>query len=179
MTRHLSSAASLGFAAWVHGNARAVVLGFTIGCTPFVAFETSVGQVRAEVVAQSDGRIAVVTSRGRTSFDVEVVDTVESRAKGLMFRTEMAPDRGMLFDFRREEPVWFWMKNTYLPLDMIFARADGTVIAIAEHTTPLSEATVPSNGPVRFVLEVNAGTAARLGMRVGDRLSHPRTGRED
>ena len=128
---------------------------------------------RADVTV-ADQSLEVVTSKGRQRFVVEVVDTAESRAKGLMFRTEMAPDHGMLFDFRREEPVWFWMKNTYLPLDMIFARADGTILSIAENTTPLSEAMVPSNGPVRFVLELNAGSAARLGLKAGDRLAHAR-----
>lgn len=128
---------------------------------------------RADVTV-ADQSLEVVTSKGRQRFVVEVVDTAESRAKGLMFRTEMAPDHGMLFDFRREEPVWFWMKNTYLPLDMIFARADGTILSIAENTTPLSEAMVPSNGPVRFVLELNAGSSARLGLKPGDRLAHPR-----
>ena len=128
---------------------------------------------RADVTV-ADQSLEVITAKGRQRFVVEVVDTAESRAKGLMFRTEMAPDHGMLFDFRREEPVWFWMKNTYLPLDMIFVRADGTILSIAENTTPLSEAMVPSNGPVRFVLELNAGSAARLGVRAGDRLAHPR-----
>lgn len=119
-------------------------------------------------------RLEVMTARGPVAFAVEVVADDESRARGLMFRTEMAPDHGMLFDFRREQPVWFWMKNTYLPLDMIFARADGTILTIAANATPLSEAMVPSGGPVRFVLEVNAGIAAARGIKPGDRLVHSR-----
>jgi uncharacterized membrane protein (UPF0127 family) len=119
-------------------------------------------------------RLEVVTARGAQVFRVEVVDTDETRARGLMFRTEMAADQGMLFDFRREESVAFWMKNTYLPLDMIFVRADGKIRSIAADTTPLSEAPVAAGGPVRFVLEVNAGTAARLGIRPGDTIVHPR-----
>lgn len=165
-----------GFLANLRRHVVAISLGLVIGCCSMIAVDAQIDLARADVVVPSDGHLVIMTAGGRTSFEIEVVDTVENRAKGLMFRTEMAPDHGMLFDFHREEPVWFWMKNTYLPLDMIFARADGTVISIAENTIPLSEATVPSNGPVRFVFEVNAGTVARLGIRVGDRLLHPRTG---
>ncbi|MCE1235821.1 MAG: DUF192 domain-containing protein [Hyphomicrobiales bacterium] len=129
---------------------------------------------RAEALIATSERLEVATARGRVAFSVEVVDTDETRANGLMFRKEMAADHGMLFDFRREQPVWFWMKNTYLPLDMIFARADGVILSIAPDATPLSEATIGSGGPVRFVLEVNAGVAAKLGLRPGDRLIHPR-----
>ncbi len=128
---------------------------------------------RAETPAAS-ARLEIRTARATHAFSIEIADTDAKRAEGLMFRTEMAPDHGMLFDFKREEAVWFWMKNTYLPLDMIFARADGTIASIAENTTPLSEATVPSGAPVRFVFEVVAGTAARLGIKAGDRLVHPR-----
>ncbi len=87
------------------------------------------------------------------------------RARGLMFRRSMAADHGMLFDFERVEPVAMWMKNTYLPLDMLFLRADGTVARIAADTEPLSTRTIPSGEPVLGVLELNAGTAARLGLR--------------
>jgi len=126
-------------------------------------------------VAMPPDRLEIATAKGAThAFTVEIVDTPELRAQGLMFRTRMDPDHGMLFDFKREEPVWFWMKNTYLPLDMIFVKADGTILSVAENTTPLSEATVPSGGAVRFVFEVVAGTAKRLGIARGDRLLHPR-----
>jgi uncharacterized membrane protein (UPF0127 family) len=79
----------------------------------------------------------------------------------------------MLFDFERAEPVTMWMKNTYLPLDMLFIRPDGTVSRIAADTEPLSTAIIPSGGPVSAVLELNAGTAAKLGIQVGDRVEHP------
>ncbi|MBE7244272.1 hypothetical protein MHIMP23_15190 [Methylobacterium hispanicum] len=95
------------------------------------------------------------------------------RARGLMFRRSMAPNHGMLFDFERVEPVAMWMKNTYLPLDMLFIRADGTVARVAADTEPLSTATILSGEPVLAVLELNAGTAARLGIRPGDRVDHP------
>jgi uncharacterized membrane protein (UPF0127 family) len=141
---------------------------------PILVAPAVIGPVRAETPAIAAERLEVVTAKARTSFEVEIVDTEESRARGLMFRRTMADDHGMLFDFRREEPVWFWMKNTYLPLDMIFARADGTIVSIARDATPLSEAPIAAGGPVRFVLEVNAGLAARLGLAPGDRLVHPR-----
>ena len=79
----------------------------------------------------------------------------------------------MLFDFHQEQPASFWMKNTYISLDMIFIRADGHILRIAENTVPLSETIVPSGGPVRAVLEVIAGTARKLGIEPGDRVAHP------
>ncbi|NLH79834.1 MAG: DUF192 domain-containing protein [Phyllobacteriaceae bacterium] len=139
-----------------------------------VAATTPSAPAIAAARAVDAAKLEIVTAKGRPAFEIEIVDTDESRAEGLMFRKQMAPDHGMLFDFRREQPVWFWMKNTYLPLDMIFARADGSIVSIATDAVPLSEDTISSGGSVRFVLEVNAGTAARLGLAPGDRLVHPR-----
>jgi uncharacterized membrane protein (UPF0127 family) len=79
----------------------------------------------------------------------------------------------MLFDFKREQELSFWMKNTLISLDMIFIRADGSILRIAEQTEPLSERLVPSGGPARAVLEVIAGTARKLGIAAGDRVAHP------
>ena len=125
--------------------------------------------------AAADTVLTIRTAAGaETRFEVEVVDDDESRSKGLMFRKSMPDDHGMLFDFRREEPVYFWMKNTYIPLDMIFIAADGRIVSIAHDTTPLSEATVSSRGAVRYVLEVNAGTARRLHLSAGDTVRHAR-----
>jgi hypothetical protein len=125
----------------------------------------------------SDEFVAVIeTARGPHRFAIEIADTPDERAKGLMFRETMAADAGMLFDYGVDQNgVAFWMKNTPLPLDMIFIRADGTITQIAAHTTPFSLEPVPSVLPVRFVLEVNAGTAKRIGLKPGDRLRHPRT----
>lgn len=117
--------------------------------------------------------LAIDTKAGRQSFTVEVMRNDEDRARGLMFRRTMAPDRGMLFDFERTQPVSMWMRNTYLPLDMVFIRADGSVARIAADTEPLSERNISSGEPVLAVLELNAGTAARLGIRAGDRVEHP------
>jgi uncharacterized membrane protein (UPF0127 family) len=89
----------------------------------------------------------------------------------------MPPDRGMLFDFKEEQPVMMWMKNTYLPLDMVFIARNGTVINVAENTEPMSERTIPSAGPAYAVLEVNAGTAKRIGLKRGDKVTHAMFGR--
>jgi uncharacterized membrane protein (UPF0127 family) len=118
--------------------------------------------------------LAVVTASGqRHPFQVEVMRNDEQRAKGLMFRRFMPADRGMLFDFQRVAPVSMWMQNTYIPLDMLFIRADGTVARIEEHTEPLSTRTIPSGEPVLGVLEINAGVSAQLGIKAGDRIEHP------
>lgn len=112
--------------------------------------------------------LQVVTSEGSHSFSVEVMRTPEQLEKGLMFRRYMPEDRGMLFDFKTEQPVQFWMKNTYLPLDMIFISKAGKIVSIKENAEPLSEKLIPSGGPVSAVLEVNAGTAARIHAKPGD-----------
>jgi len=124
--------------------------------------------------AQALEALSIVTQGGqKQSFQVEVARNDEDRAQGLMFRRSMAPDHGMLFDFGRVEPVSMWMQNTYLPLDMLFIRKDGTIARIAANTEPLSTRTIPSGEPVLAVLELNAGTAAKLGIKPGDRVEHP------
>jgi uncharacterized protein len=117
--------------------------------------------------------LEIIGKTGVHTFAVELALTPEDQAKGLMFRRELPEGEGMLFDFHREQPATFWMKNTYIPLDMIFIRGDGSILRIAENTVPLSEALVPSGGPVRAVLEVIAGTARKFGIAAGDRVAHP------
>lgn len=117
--------------------------------------------------------LAIVSGEQRHAFSVEVMRTDEQRRQGLMYRRFLPADRGMLFDFKEVLPIQMWMQNTYISLDMIFIRADGTIARIAEHTEPLSTRIVPSGEPVLSVLEVNAGTAARLGIKPGDRVEHP------
>ena len=117
-------------------------------------------------------RLEILTGAGSQVFSVEVMRTDADRAKGLMFRRFMPPDRGMLFDFQHEEPVMMWMRNTIIPLDMVFIAGNGKIVNIAENTEPMSETTVPSNGPVIAVLELNAGTAARLAIKTGDSVRH-------
>jgi uncharacterized membrane protein (UPF0127 family) len=117
--------------------------------------------------------LEIVTKSGVQVFSIEVMKTDEERAKGLMFRKELPEGRGMLFDFTPEQNVSMWMKNTLIPLDMIFIQADGRILRIAENTEVQSEKIIPSGGPVRGVLEVIAGTAKKLGIKPGDRVGHP------
>lgn len=119
---------------------------------------------------QSD--LVIVTEKGPQRFKVELADNDASRARGMMFRTSMAPDAGMLFDFGQEQTVSFWMRNTLIPLDMLFIKADGTILNIHQRAIPRDETGITSAGPVRAVLELNGGTAARLGIRPGDRVRH-------
>ena len=116
--------------------------------------------------------LTIQTSAGDHAIEVEIAQTPEERSVGLMHRAELAPDRGMLFDFGKTRPVAMWMKNTLISLDMFFAEEDGRIVAIAERTTPLSEKRIRSGQPVRFVLEMIGGSAARLGIAPGDRLRH-------
>ena len=117
--------------------------------------------------------LAIVTSTGRHTFEVEIADTDASRERGLMDRRYMAPDHGMLFEFTSDEPESFWMKNTYIPLDMIFISPSGVVTHIAANAEPLSERVIPSGGPCIAVLELNGGTAASIGLKVGDKVRYP------
>jgi uncharacterized membrane protein (UPF0127 family) len=116
--------------------------------------------------------VEIVTKTGVHVFRVELAATDEERARGLMFRRELPPGQGMLFDFKNDGPVSMWMENTYVSLDMIFIRADGRIARIAENTEPLSRRVISSGGPVRAVLEVVAGTAKKLGIAPGDRVAH-------
>ncbi len=116
--------------------------------------------------------LEILTSRGPVRFQVEIAADDASRARGLMYRKSLAPDRGMLFDFHTPRPVSFWMRNTYISLDMIFIRADGRILSIARNTTPLSDEGVPSGGAVRAVLELVGGRAAQIGALPGDRVIH-------
>jgi uncharacterized protein len=112
----------------------------------------------------------VVTERGVFHFKVEVADTNASREKGLMFRKTLAADRGMLFDFKAPRPVAFWMKNTLIPLDMLFIAADGHVVSIARGAVPFSEVPIPSGGAALGVLELRGGRAAEIGAQPGDQV---------
>lgn len=116
--------------------------------------------------------LTIATAAGPQHFIVELARTPEQRQRGLMFRQDLAADAGMLFVYPSDGEVDMWMENTLLPLDMIFFAADGRITKVAERTVPLSEATIGSDGPVRGVLEVNGGTASRLGIAVGDRLTY-------
>jgi hypothetical protein len=112
--------------------------------------------------------ITIDADKGPVAFQVEVASDFASREKGLMFRKTMQPDHGMLFDFKVTQGVAFWMKNTILPLDMIFILPDGVISSVASDTKPFSTDEIPSAEPVRAVLEINAGRAAALGIVPGD-----------
>lgn len=120
--------------------------------------------------------ITIDTKTGPHSFSMEIAADDESREKGLMYRTAMAPDAGMLFDFHTPQLVSFWMENTVLPLDMLFVRADGTIARIKANATPYSRENIPSGEPVKVVIELNAGRAAALGIAEGARVHAPGLG---
>ena len=105
---------------------------------------------------------------------IEIADTPEKRSFGLMYRKDLPESHGMLFLFPREEPLSFWMKNTPLPLDIIFISSSRTIVSIAQHTTPFSEHPIPSGAPAQFVLEVNGGFCQRHHIVVGDQMDFPR-----
>lgn len=130
-----------------------------------------------EPVVFERSELTIETAAGETHrFEVEVAQSMAQRARGLMFRESMAAEAGMLFVYPAEQQIRMWMKNTLIPLDMLFMAADGRIVGIAEDTVPLSEEIVASNGPARAVIELNGGTARRLGIRSGDRVRHPMFG---
>jgi len=145
------------------GSDAAIVLIFLATCLATVPWVCAAEVQNLEIVSQSGVHV----------FSVELATTDEERERGLMFRKELPDGHGMLFDFETERSVAMWMKNTLIPLDMIFIRADGRISNIAESTEPMSTRIIPSRGAVRAVLEVAGGTAKRLGIEVGDRVAHP------
>jgi uncharacterized protein len=112
------------------------------------------------------------TATGEIPIQIEVTETEQDKSVGLMFRTELAADAGMLFPYSPPQEVTMWMKNTYIPLDMVFIRADGTVHRIQARTEPFSETTIASGGPVTAVLELAGGAAEKLGLKPGDKVIH-------
>ena len=138
----------------------AVVL--LVGLAPFAA-----------ATADTGDKLDIVTQNGRFSFTVEIADTPDKRSQGLMFRKSMAEDAGMLFTFERDQIASFWMKNTEIPLDMLFISRDGRIADLHRNAQPHSLRSIRSKMPVFAVLEINAGLTARLGIRVGDRVEHP------
>ena len=117
--------------------------------------------------------LKLVTSQGVRDIEIEVTETPQEKATGLMFRTQLADDKGMLFYYRTPQEISMWMRNTYIPLDMVFIRADGVVHRIEARTEPLSETIIRSRGDVTACLELAGGAAERLGLKPGDRIEHP------
>ncbi len=129
--------------------------------------------IGAEARAAEFQPLEIVTKSGVQVFTVEIAKTEQERATGLMYRKELPEGQGMLFDFSPEQQVSMWMKNTFIPLDMIFVRSDGRILRIAENTEPQSEKIIPSGGLVKGVIELAGGTAKKLGIAPGDRVGHP------
>jgi len=125
-----------------------------------------------QVVEGPTSPLSITTKTGVYPFEVEVAATPDARALGLMYRRSLDPDRGMLFDMGGVGEANFWMENTYVSLDIAFVGADGRVVSVATDTIPRSRALIPSGGPVRWVLELKAGTARRIALAPGDRIAH-------
>lgn len=119
-------------------------------------------------------RLWIVASSGReVPIDVEIADEPAKKALGLMFRTELADGRGMLFPYEEARELSMWMHNTYIPLDMLFIRSDGVIHRIEAQAEPMSDRVITSDGPVSAVLELAGGAAERLGIKAGDRVRYP------
>jgi uncharacterized protein len=116
--------------------------------------------------------LVLQTATGDRTIQIEVTETEQDKSVGLMFRTSLDADAGMLFPYTPAQEVTMWMKNTYIPLDMVFIRADGVVHRIQARTEPFSEATIASGGPVTAVLELGGGIAEKIGLKPGDKVLH-------
>lgn len=117
--------------------------------------------------------LTIVSANGRHRFTVEVAETPEQMMQGLMFRRELAPNAGMLFDYKQPIVATMWMRNTLIPLDMLFVDAQGRIVNIHERAVPQTDDVIAAAAPVRAVIELNGGTAARLGIKPGDRVLSP------
>lgn len=131
----------------------------------FAALPASARLERSSVLVQT-------AAGGNHRFEVELALTPQDQARGLMFRDSLDPAAGMLFLYDRPQQASFWMRNTLIPLDIIFIAADGRIVNIAAEAKPLDETPLPSDGPILGVLEIGGGLAAKLGIRPGDRVVH-------
>lgn len=144
--------------------------------TPPAAGHASAQEGQPMILPVDPAPLMVETAGGARPFTVEVADDDRERSAGLMFRTEMDDDHGMLFVFEQTRRLAFWMKNTPMPLDLVFIGADGRVVAVLAGE-PFSVAPIAPEAPARFVLELKAGTAEKTGIAGGDRVRHPRIDR--
>ncbi len=117
--------------------------------------------------------LTIAGASGRHRFTVELAETPAQMERGLMFRRQLAPDAGMLFDFKQPTMATMWMRNTLIPLDMLFVDGQGRIVNIHERAVPQSDAIIAAAAPVRAVIELNGGTAARLDIKPGDRVLFP------
>jgi uncharacterized membrane protein (UPF0127 family) len=128
------------------------------------------GAAAQEVFEKSE--LVIVTSAGPKTFQIEIATTSSQQAQGLMYRRTMAADAGMLFPYTSPRRLSFWMKNTFIPLDLLFIAADGRIASIQQRTVPQSLEPIRSRGKVLAVLELNGGTVSRLNIKPGDRVEH-------
>ena len=127
----------------------------------------------AQLQRFATSELRIVSATGLHRFNVEVAETPEQMEQGLMFRRTMAPDAGMLFDYKTPTVATMWMRNTLIPLDMLFVDGQGRIVNIHQRAVPQSLDTIAAAAPVRAVIELNGGTAARLGIAPGDQVQHP------
>lgn len=147
----------------------ALLFSFLAGMALLGAGATS---ATAEIKMRRD-TMTLHTARGTHRIEIEVAESEPEKAHGLMFRQSLGDNAGMLFPYSPPQEITMWMRNTFIPLDMIFIRADGTVLRVEAHTEPHSERIIPSRGDATGVLEMKAGSAERLGLKPGDRVEHP------
>jgi uncharacterized protein len=127
----------------------------------------------AQLQRFATSELTIVSATGPHRFTVELAETPEQMEQGLMFRRTMAADAGMLFDYKTPVVATMWMRNTLIPLDMLFVDAHGRIVSIHERAVPQSLDVIAAAAPVRAVIELNGGTAARLGIAPGDKVQHP------
>lgn len=143
----------------------------------FYQQDKSGSAVTAGPAFKDDGQLIFMkhgTNAAIKLIQIEIADNEAARTQGLMWREYMPEDDGMLFIFDKQEPVEFWMKNTYIPLDMIFADRTGRIVSIYQEATPLSEASIPSEKPAKYVVEVNGGFCAKYGINIDNKLVYER-----
>jgi uncharacterized membrane protein (UPF0127 family) len=129
--------------------------------------------VAAELQQFPRSELTIISATGRHRFQIEVAETPQQMMQGLMFRRSLAPDAGMLFDYKRPTTATMWMRNTLIPLDMLFVDARGKIVNIQQRAVPQSDDVIAAAAPVRAVIELNGGTAERLGIAPGDQVVHP------
>lgn len=159
----------------------AVLLGASLGATACTAREGAVAAPATRVDINAPHAtspdfvtepLSIETATGRLDYRVEIADDDAERQHGLMYRTSMPDMHGMLFIFPQARPQAFWMRNTYMPLDIIYIGADGRIVSIQANARPFDETSLPSEGPAIGVLEISGGKAAELGIKPGDRIRH-------
>jgi len=143
-----------------------------LSCAAMIA-SLFVFAAEAQLQRFATSELTIVSATGPHRFTVEVAQTPAQMEQGLMFRRAMASDAGMLFDYKTPTVATMWMRNTFIPLDMLFVDAQGRVVNIRERAVPQSLDVIAAAAPVRAVIELNGGTAARLGIAPGDQVQHP------